>query len=263
MESPSAPEPRSDDFLSTDPGRPPSLEFSMGVALFGFAFMVFFIAQSVVFMRGLIARSPEFAGQSFSFDLLEDPAFKERMVELQFNGDLVGLESAWSGGIGAAFILLTCWLWKRDRFRALLGLRLPGAKQMAIFIGLFALVALAIELLAMVSPAFTTDFMKRVIETTTHLPMLVIGVAILGPLFEELLLRGLLFGAVRHIADEHVSVAVTAGVFALMHLQYSLPIMLLILPMGIVLGYARARTGSLLVPIALHMANNSLSILWP
>ena len=86
---------------------------------------------------------------------------------------------------------------------------------------------------------------------------------VLGPLFEELLLRGLLFGTVRHIADEHVSVAVTAGVFALMHLQYSVPIMLLIIPLGVVLGYARARSGSILVPIVLHMANNSLSVLWP
>jgi hypothetical protein len=263
MENPSAPGPSSDDFRSTDPGRPPGLEFSMGVAMFAIAFMVFFIVQSVVFVRGLLAMSPEFEGVPFSFDLLGDPAFVEHMKAFQFNGDLVGLESAWSAGIGSLFILVACWMWKREGFRAILGLRLPTVKKTALFFGLFALVALAIELLAWASPAFRTDFMQQVLATTTDWPLLIIGVALLGPLFEELLIRGLLFGSLRHIADEHVSVAVTAGVFAFMHMQYSVLIMLLILPMGIVLGYARARTGSLLVPIALHMANNGLSILWP
>ncbi|MFZ1692688.1 MAG: type II CAAX endopeptidase family protein [Flavobacteriales bacterium] len=249
--------------MPTDPGRPPSLEFSMGVALFGISFMVFFLVQSVVFMRGVLALSPELAGLPFSFSLLDDPAFLERMKAVQFNGDLVGLESAWSGGIGALFILLTCWLWKREQFAVLLGIRAPKVMQIFTWAALFAGLVLIIEGLSRFSPVFDTDFMETVVGSTTNLPLLFIGVAILGPLFEELLLRGLLFGAVRHIADEHVSVAVTAGVFALMHLQYSLPIMLLILPMGIVLGYARARTGSLLVPIVLHMANNGLSIIWP
>lgn len=263
MDNHSAPEPRSDDFLTPEPGRPPALEFSMGVSLFGLSVMVFFIAQSVVFMRGLLARTPELAGTSFSLSLFDDPLFQQRMKELAFNGDLIAAESACSGGIGALFVLLTCWLWKRRQAFALLGLRAPRSahllKWLAIFIGLMA----GIELLARLSPAFNTDFMKQVVGSTTNRPMLFLGVAILGPLFEELLLRGLLFGAVRHIADEHVTVAVTAGVFALMHLQYSLPIMMLILPMGVALGYARSRTGSLLVPIVMHMANNGLSIIWP
>lgn len=263
MDNRSAPEPRSDEFLNTEPGRPPALEFSMGVSLFGLSIMVFFLAQSVVFMRGLLARTPELAGTPFSLALFDDPLFQQRMKELAFNGDLVGAESAWSGGIGALFVLLTCWLWKRRQAAPLLGLRAPRAAQLARWLAIFAGLMAGIELLANVSPVFSTDFMKQVVGSTTNRPLLFLGVGILGPLFEELLLRGLLFGAVRHIADEHVTVAVTAGVFALMHLQYSLPIMLLILPMGVALGYARSRTGSLLIPIVMHMANNSLSILWP
>lgn len=263
MENPSAPERPSPDLLPTEPGRPPGLEFSMGVALFGIAMLVFFIAQSAALMTGIIARSPELAGQSPSFALLTDPAFLERLRALQFNGDLVGLETAWSGGIGAAFILLACWLWKRRSVAGFLGLRWPGQRHLLMWPALFAALALGIEGLSRLSPAFDTDFMQQVVGSTTNWPLLAIGVAVLGPLFEELLLRGLLFGALRHLYDEHVSVAITAGVFALMHLQYSLPIMLLILPMGIVLGYARSRSGSILVPVVLHMANNGASIVWP
>jgi membrane protease YdiL (CAAX protease family) len=86
-------------------------------------------------------------------------------------------------------------------------------------------------------------------------------VGIVAPLFEEFLLRGLLFGTARHVVDEHASVAITAGVFTIMHLQYEVLVMLLILPLGIVLGYARARTGSIWVPILLHVMNNLASVL--
>ena len=48
-----------------------------------------------------------------------------------------------------------------------------------------------------------------------------------------------------------------------MHFQYDAVIMLLILPMGILLGYARTNTGSIFVPIAMHMLNNLLSVLLP
>ena len=60
-----------------------------------------------------------------------------------------------------------------------------------------------------------------------------------------------------------LSVAITAGVFALMHMQYDPAVMLLILPMGVVLGYARARSGSIWVPILLHTLNNLVTVLFP
>jgi membrane protease YdiL (CAAX protease family) len=105
--------------------------------------------------------------------------------------------------------------------------------------------------------------MQQVIGSTTNMLWLMIGVGIVAPLFEEFLLRGLLFGSIRHMADEHASVALTAGVFALMHMQYDVAVMLLILPMGVVLGYARARSGSIWVPVLLHMLNNLVTVLLP
>ncbi|MBK9176919.1 MAG: CPBP family intramembrane metalloprotease [Flavobacteriales bacterium] len=263
MESPSAPEQRSSDFMPLEPGRPPGLEFSMGVALFAITMLAFFGVQSVALVKGVIDRTPELQGESFSFSWFQDPLFQQRLQDLAFNGDLVGKESAWSGGICSVLILFACWRWKRDRVGLLLGLKLPKPKEFLKWFGLFAGIMLGIELLAQFVPAFDTDFMEKVVGSTTNWPLLVIGVVLLGPLFEELLLRGLLFGTLRHIADEHMSVAITAGVFALMHLQYSLPIMLLILPMGIALGYARSRSGSIWVPVLLHMLNNGMSVLWP
>jgi len=91
--------------------------------------------------------------------------------------------------------------------------------------------------------------------------LLAIGVGLMAPLFEEFLLRGLLLGSIRHITDAHSAIALTAGVFTLMHLQYNWTVMLLILPLGITLGYARVRSGSIWVPVLLHMINNMATVL--
>jgi hypothetical protein len=63
--------------------------------------------------------------------------------------------------------------------------------------------------------------MSKVIGSTTNdAGGSIIGVGSMAPLFEEFLLRGLLFGSIRHMVDEHGTVALTAGVFTLMHMQY-------------------------------------------
>jgi hypothetical protein len=67
----------------------------------------------------------------------------------------------------------------------------------------------------------------------------------------------------RLVQDEHRAVAISAAVFALMHLQYDWSIMLLIFPMGVALGYARSRSASIWVPVLLHVLNNTVSIFMP
>ena len=235
----------------------------MGVALFAVTMVVFLVVQAVAFFNGIIARIPEFAHASFSFSWFEDPVFQQHMKDLGYNGDVVAMEALWSGAVCLVMILVTVGLWKRKQMVDFLGMRLPRFKHFAIWLGVFLLLMLAIEGLAAVFPALDTDFMQQVIGSTTNMTLLAIAVGLVGPLFEEFLLRGLLYGSLRHIVDEHASVALSAGVFALMHLQYSIPIMLLILPMGVVLGYARSRSGSIWVPVLLHMTNNALSVVWP
>lgn len=235
----------------------------MGVALFGMVLMVFFMIQSSVFIWGVLQHSPDLMAEGFSLDLLSDPRMEERMNELIFNGDLVAQEALWSGAVCTVLILVAVRLWKRNHTNPFLGLVKPPLKQVFIWLGAFIVLGLVVELLAYLSPAFRTDFMQQVIGSTTNMVWLVIGVGFMAPLFEEFLLRGLLYGSIRHMADEHAAVALTAGVFTLMHMQYDVAVMLLILPMGIVLGYARSRSGSIWVPVLLHMLNNLVTVVAP
>ena len=263
MEYQSGPERPSPDDIQPTFVRPPGLEFAMGVALFAMVLMVFFLIQSGVFISGVLQHSPDLMADGFSLDLLSDPRMELRMNELVFNGDLVAQEALWSGLICTLLILVTVRLWKRQLAQAFLGTGLPNWKQMLLWLGVFFLLALAIEGLAYLSPEFRTDFMAKVIASTTNVIWLYIGVGVMAPIFEEFLLRGLLFGSIRHMVDEHATVALTAGVFTLMHMQYDPAVMLLILPMGIVLGYARSRSNSIWVPVVLHMLNNLVSVLMP
>lgn len=106
-----------------------------------------------------------------------------------------------------------------------------------------------------------TPFMNDVVSGTKSLPMLIITVGLLAPIFEELLFRGFIFkGLERGILGGHGTVWLTSIVFAAIHLQYALPIVLMIIPMGLLLGYSRMYSGSLLVPIVLHVLNNTIAI---
>ena len=261
MEQPYAPENTTEG--APTPERPPALEFAMGVALFSVILLVFMLAQFVVLMVGVAGMEPAYAQQGFSLGLLQDPVFRSAMDKYLFHGDLIAGTALWSGIIGVLLILVTTFLWKRSQLVEFLGLRMASLKQFVLWTAVFLGLAAVLELLMRLSPSFQTDFMEKVLASNTDRFLLILGVGIMAPLFEEFLLRGLLFGSLRHIVDEHASVAITAGVFALMHLQYSLPIMMLILPMGVVLGYARSRSGSIWAPVLMHVVNNCITVLWP
>lgn len=77
---------------------------------------------------------------------------------------------------------------------------------------------------------------------------------------EELLFRHLFLGHLRPHVGVHGAVWVSAAAFALAHVGRGAAWTLLALVGGF-LGYARVRSGSLLLPVALHFLHN-LAVLW-
>jgi tetratricopeptide (TPR) repeat protein len=86
-----------------------------------------------------------------------------------------------------------------------------------------------------------------------------VGIAIAGPIAEEILFRGLLFGALQQWLSARWTIILTAVVFATVHLQpvYFLPLFCF----GLVLGWARHKSGALALPFFIHLLNNSISLL--
>ncbi len=92
---------------------------------------------------------------------------------------------------------------------------------------------------------------------------LLVAVIIVGPLFEEVLFRGLLqTGWAAGFLRAPGAVLVSSLSWAAIHFQYmDEPVWLItILALGLYLGYARIRTAGLLVPFLLHAANNAVAM---
>lgn len=81
-------------------------------------------------------------------------------------------------------------------------------------------------------------------------------VAVVLPITEEILFRGYLFDALKQRYPDALVVIVTAFAFALVHFQglYFAPLF----GFGLIQGWIKLRTGSLRLPILLHLLNNGL-----
>ena len=97
------------------------------------------------------------------------------------------------------------------------------------------------------------------IQSTRELLMTLFAVAVIAGLSEELLFRGVLQGRLLpHIAGPHAAIWIAAFLFSAIHFQFAgfLPRFLL----GAALGYTYRWTGSLYVPILLHMLFNGIQV---
>ncbi|MDP8214709.1 MAG: CPBP family intramembrane metalloprotease [Candidatus Euphemobacter frigidus] len=86
-------------------------------------------------------------------------------------------------------------------------------------------------------------------------PLFAVGI-LMGPLAEELFFRGLLFPALKRRLSVSWSVVISAALFSTLHLNWAgwLPIF----GLGILLAYSYERTGSILVPVFIHVIHNGL-----
>lgn len=84
--------------------------------------------------------------------------------------------------------------------------------------------------------------------------LMVYSIAMLPALFEELAFRGVLFNYCLTFLDERLVVAVTAFLFAIMHL--SLISMVWLIPFGFFIGYLRQRYQTLWYGIVFHFVFN-------
>lgn len=88
-----------------------------------------------------------------------------------------------------------------------------------------------------------------------------LSIAIFGPIAEELLFRGLIYRCFDQFKQPWVPIVVTAILFGFWHQQ---PVQIgYTLVAGLIFGIARAYSGSLTLPIFIHIINNTLATLPP
>jgi membrane protease YdiL (CAAX protease family) len=95
--------------------------------------------------------------------------------------------------------------------------------------------------------------------TPTHLIMLLLGVAVVAPIVEEVFFRGMLYPLLQRRLPAWLAIIANAAIFAALHF---IPILLPILfVMGLLLTFVRARTNSVIPGILIHALNNALFVL--
>ena len=103
----------------------------------------------------------------------------------------------------------------------------------------------------------TAAFLREALKMNPLLGLFTIGLAV--PIAEEIVFRGLIYGALGRWLRPGWVILVSSVLFALTHLDPVFFVPLLFFGAG--LGWARWRTGSLGLPILIHAANNCLAVL--
>ena len=102
---------------------------------------------------------------------------------------------------------------------------------------------------------------KQALKIAQDPAALVVGLALLAgvaPLVEELIFRGLLYGWLAGRWGSGIAFIGSSLAFAAAHVE--LAHVVLVLPLGLMFGWLRWRSGSLWPSLVAHMANNGLAV---
>ena len=134
---------------------------------------------------------------------------------------------------------------------------LPGS--ILLYIGTYALVLLVSMIIAVLFPESMQELGATFDELMSQpFVLVVLVIAVMPAVGEELLFRGLVFGSMRHRYSALWGIVISAVVFGAFHgVAKIIPTGLL----GVCFAYCVYRSGSIWVSMILHFLNNLLSVI--
>jgi uncharacterized protein len=155
---------------------------------------------------------------------------------------------------------------RRATGRSQLNFAMPKGGLKTLMLAIVALIALATCFASLVF-AFNPEALRHDLAPFAEMMqsrtwwLILIAAGIGAPLAEELLFRGLIFGAVRRSPLGFAgAMLISALSWAVLHANYSVYGLAAIALIGFYLAWLRERTGSLLTPVVCHGVYNSLII---
>ena len=215
---------------------------------------------SLVVMIAFVFIQSVFAGFYSAPILAEQPdiAQEDLKRQLEGNGSLLTVATWTTGIVCTSLILLLARMRRGISVRDYLALSIPSLRTLAAWMGIGIAVLIAAEGTLMLTREDTVpEFMFRAYQSAAYQPLFWTALVVWAPLFEEFLFRGFLFrGLLNSRLRANGTILLTAAIFAAVHLHYDAIQMLIVFAIGILLGLARHRTGSLIAPIAIHFVIN-------
>ena len=112
-------------------------------------------------------------------------------------------------------------------------------------------------------------FVDPLYQSVSSVWLLVFAMVVVAPIYEEVVFRGILWSAIAEqfkapLDPAHrgaiVASIVTSLIFAIIHVQYGIYEISTIVVLALIFCYARIKSGSLLLPIVLHIVNNGAAM---
>ena len=183
-------------------------------------------------------------------------------------GSFAQIKWGFGGVVIQQLIILLCpvlyaWYMKADA-KKLFSIKMPGVSQVAggILFGIAAfLCAMIIGVLLVPFFPESADGLTQLDDMLTSQPavVLILVVALMPAIGEELLFRGFVMGTLKNKCTGVIAVLVTTLLFAAYHM--SLIKMFTIGIIGFGLTYAAYKSGSIVTSMCMHFLNNLLSVL--
>jgi uncharacterized protein len=184
----------------------------------------------------------------------------DSLLQVQFDGVLVTIFLVIFNPVTIAILALAARLARAD-LSDYFALRWPSTSDLALgIVVLIALIAVGDALLYFSGRDVVTSFQLQSYSTASAAgwlaPMLLAAI-IVAPAGEEAMFRGFLFrGWVRSARAVWPAIVVISLLWATLHIQYDWTGVLQIFVIGLVLGWMRWRSGSLLLTFLLHALFN-------
>ncbi|MDN3454063.1 MULTISPECIES: CPBP family intramembrane glutamic endopeptidase [unclassified Psychrobacter] len=158
---------------------------------------------------------------------------------------------------------------KRGMLRQYLAL-----KPFSVSVGMRVLGLLLVFMIASQALTYMLDmtplvFVDPLYQSVSSVWLLVFAIVVVAPIYEEVVFRGILWSAITEqftapsYSENHgaiVASMVTSLIFAVIHVQYGIYEISTIVVLALIFCYARIKSGSLLLPIVLHIVNNGAAM---
>jgi len=202
-----------------------------------------------VFSIFMLARDPELTSGSSVF--------------ARHAGLVLALSTFATACVCSALLALIIRVRRGARLHDYLALRWPGWQTARIwFAASLMLVGMAELVNYLADRPAVPEFMRLAYETAGSLSLLALAVVVVAPLFEELFFRGFMHAGLAHSRlGSAGAIVVCALIWTVIHTQYDFFDLSQVFVGGLFLGWARARTGSVVLPFATHALWNGIALL--
>jgi len=239
---------QSGETIATHSGKPWGFWGTMGFAIL--VLLLFFLVQTLVGF-----------GFLYSVEYESETGAEQTAQFMMGNGLLLAVATCTTGVICTLTILLLARLRRGISVGDYLALTMPTGRSFLLWLGIAVAVVFATDAIRVLAGRdMVPEFLVEAYRSAVYPPLLWLALVVAAPVFEETLFRGFLFrGWMDTRLRETGTILLTSATWCLLHFHYDIAELLAVLALGIVLGYARSRTGSLVTPLVIHALVNFLA----